>query len=102
MCLKISYGCLKFLSELWAGRACAGTNQQELTTCAKSGGQHKKKFTKKGAGRRPALGQRLVVPAGCGSTPGQGRPGLFFLNFFFFDASSYTLVNFLLEVWGMG
>jgi hypothetical protein len=33
-----SYGCLKFQGEIWAGRACAGTNQQELTTCAKSGG----------------------------------------------------------------
>jgi hypothetical protein len=42
---------LKFLDELWAGRACAGTNQQELTTCAKSGGQQKKKYKKKGAGR---------------------------------------------------
>jgi hypothetical protein len=27
---------------------------------------------------------------------------LFFEYFEFFDASSYTLVNFLLEVWGMG
>jgi hypothetical protein len=157
---------LKFLGELRAGPACAGTNQQELTTCAKSKGQHKKKFKKKGAGRPcpgidprsagdrwsppgsgPTIGgqqpldaelpatpgcrmsgdqrsgpgcgratgpQPLVAsspatpgpagnqrsPDGRGSTPGQGRPGPFFLNFF--DASSYTLVNFLLEVWGMG
>jgi hypothetical protein len=64
---------LKFLGELWAGRACAGTNQQELTTCAKSAGQYKKKFKKKGeadpvqvsirgqratAGRQPAQGNR--------------------------------------------
>jgi hypothetical protein len=27
---------------------------------------------------------------------------LFFWIFFFFEASSYTLVNFLLDVWGMG
>jgi hypothetical protein len=27
---------------------------------------------------------------------------LFFFSFSFFDASSYTFVNFLLEVWGMG
>jgi hypothetical protein len=30
-----SYGCLMFLGEAWVGRACAGANQQELTTCAK-------------------------------------------------------------------
>jgi hypothetical protein len=30
-----SYWCLKFLGEVWAGRACAVANQQELTTCAK-------------------------------------------------------------------
>jgi hypothetical protein len=30
-----SYGCLKFFGEVWEGRACAGANQQELTTCAK-------------------------------------------------------------------
>jgi hypothetical protein len=29
------------------GRACAGTNQQEATTCAKSGGQEIKKVPKK-------------------------------------------------------
>jgi hypothetical protein len=27
--------CLKILGEVWAGRACAGAKQQELTTCAK-------------------------------------------------------------------
>jgi hypothetical protein len=30
-----SYGCLKFLGEVWAGRACVGANEEELTTCAK-------------------------------------------------------------------
>jgi hypothetical protein len=30
-----SYGCLKFLGEVWAGRACAKANQQELMTCTK-------------------------------------------------------------------
>jgi hypothetical protein len=64
---------LKFLGELWAQQACAATNQQELTTCAKSGGQEKKKIAKK-----------------------RGKPTLsLFLEFFFFP-------NFLLEVWGMG
>jgi hypothetical protein len=39
-----SYRCLKLLGELWAGQARVATNQQELTTCAKSGGQEKKKI----------------------------------------------------------
>jgi hypothetical protein len=26
-----SYGCLKFLGEVWVGRACAGANEEELT-----------------------------------------------------------------------
>jgi hypothetical protein len=34
-----SYGCLKILGEVWAGWACFGANQQELTTCAKICGQ---------------------------------------------------------------
>jgi hypothetical protein len=42
-----SYGCLKFQGEVWVGRACAGANQQELTTCAKSGGQEEKKIQEK-------------------------------------------------------
>jgi hypothetical protein len=42
-----SYGCLKFQGEVWAGRACAGANQQELTTCTKSGGQEEKTFQEK-------------------------------------------------------
>jgi hypothetical protein len=33
-----SYGETKNLGEVWVGRACAGANQQELTTCAKRGG----------------------------------------------------------------
>jgi hypothetical protein len=39
-----SYGCLKFQGEVWAGRACAVANQQELTPCTKSGGQEEKEF----------------------------------------------------------
>jgi hypothetical protein len=34
-----SYGCLKFLGEVRAGRACAIANEEELTTCAKIWGQ---------------------------------------------------------------
>jgi hypothetical protein len=42
-----SYGCLKFQGEVWAGRACAVANQQELTTCTKSEGQERKKISRK-------------------------------------------------------
>jgi hypothetical protein len=38
---------LKFLGEVWARRACAGANQQELTTCAKNEVQEEKKIQKK-------------------------------------------------------
>jgi hypothetical protein len=34
-----SYGCLNFQGEVWAGRACAAANEEELTTCAKFYGQ---------------------------------------------------------------
>jgi hypothetical protein len=30
-----SYGCLKFQGEVWAGRACAAANEEELTTYVK-------------------------------------------------------------------
>jgi hypothetical protein len=61
-----SYRCLKFQGEVWAGRACAGANQQELTTCAKSGGQEEKKIQEKWeqpdrAKLRPVAGGRLLV-----------------------------------------
>jgi hypothetical protein len=75
-----SYGCLKFQGEVWAGRACAGANQQELTTCTKSGGQEEKKIQEKWelphrSRRQPAAGGRLMVAgwlwaAARGSTPG--------------------------------
>jgi hypothetical protein len=42
-----SYWYLKFQGEVWAWRACAGANQQELTTCTKSGGQEEKTFQEK-------------------------------------------------------
>jgi hypothetical protein len=64
-----SYGYLKFQGEVWAGRACAGANQQELTTCTKSGGQERKKISRKMGtapqaqvstrGRPPAMGRHL-------------------------------------------
>jgi hypothetical protein len=34
-----SYGCMKFQGEVWAGRACAAANEEELTACAKFCGQ---------------------------------------------------------------
>jgi hypothetical protein len=51
------------LGELWAGRACAGTNEKELTTCTKKGRQEelKKKLHRLrsehlfAAGRRPEM-----------------------------------------------
>jgi hypothetical protein len=37
----------KNLREVWAGRACAGANQQELTTSTKKNGQEEEgKFSK--------------------------------------------------------
>jgi hypothetical protein len=46
---------LKFLGELRVGRACAGTSEKELTTCAKKGGQEELKniCTKEGSSTRP-------------------------------------------------
>jgi hypothetical protein len=60
------YGCLKFQGEVWAGRACAAANQQELTTCIKSGGQEEKTFQEKWElpqrlRRQPAAGGRPAV-----------------------------------------
>jgi hypothetical protein len=59
---------LKFLGELWAGWACVGTNEKELTTCAKKGGQEefKKNCTSQGSGTRSR-------PATSGCTPAVGR-----------------------------
>jgi hypothetical protein len=48
-----------------AGQACDGANQQELTTCTKSGGQEEKKFKKNG--NCPHM--RRCQPAAGGSTP---------------------------------
>jgi hypothetical protein len=39
---------LKFLGELWAGRACVGANEVELTKVPKSEGRRRKK----GGGKR--------------------------------------------------
>jgi hypothetical protein len=69
-----SYGCLKFLGEVWAGRACAGANEEELTTCGKIWGQRGRKEGAGGldkgrsaqersttAGRRPPTAPRPAV-----------------------------------------
>jgi hypothetical protein len=72
-----------FLGELWAGWACARTNQQEFITCAKHGGQYKKKFKKKGQAdpvQASTCGWRPTVAC----QPRQGRLASFFLNFFIF------------------
>jgi hypothetical protein len=76
-----SYGYLKFQGEVWAGRACAGANQQELTTCTKVEGRKKKNFKKNGncptgadvdprpvGDRRPAVARRpRVDTCACGT-----------------------------------
>jgi hypothetical protein len=41
------------LGEVWAGRACAGANQQEFTTCAEKGRQKKIYFFAQGEVRVP-------------------------------------------------
>jgi hypothetical protein len=63
-----SYGCLKFQGEVWAGRACAAANEEELTACAKICGQ--------GGWARGAGGGQSGAPAlGRSSTAGRGvRP----------------------------
>jgi hypothetical protein len=65
-----SYGCLKFQGEVWAWRACAGANQQELTTCTKSGGQEEKKFQEKWE----LSHRRKCRPAASGRPLVAGRP----------------------------
>jgi hypothetical protein len=50
-----SYGCLKFQGEVWAGRACAAANEEDLTTCAKFCGQ--------GGWARGAQGRHSRAPA---------------------------------------
>jgi hypothetical protein len=61
------YGCLKFQGEVWVGRACAGANEEELTTCAnfwrQEVGRRRQGNTKKGT-YAGAVGDRrpLVAP----------------------------------------
>jgi hypothetical protein len=65
-----SYGCLKFQGEVWAGWAGVGANQEELTTCIKSGGQEEKTFQEKWE-----LPQRLRRQPAAGGRPlGAGQP----------------------------
>jgi hypothetical protein len=61
-----SYGCLKFEGEVWAGRACAAANEEELTACAKFCGQ--------GGWARGARGGQSGAPA-LGRLPTAGRGG---------------------------
>jgi hypothetical protein len=83
-----SYGCLKFQGEVWAGWACARANQQELTTCTKSGGQEEKTFQEKWKlphrfRRRPAVApQPRVDTSACGTVQ-------IFLKFFYLKKKSF-------------
>jgi hypothetical protein len=61
-----SYGCLKFQGEVWAGRACAAANEEELTACAKFCGQ--------GGWAKGAGGGQSGAPA-LGRSPTAGRGG---------------------------
>jgi hypothetical protein len=96
-----SYGCLKFQGEVWAGRACAGANQQELTTCTKSGGHEEKKIQEKWElphrrrYRPAASGRPLVAGRPWVDTCACGIVQIFLKCFYFFKK------NFL-EVWVMG
>jgi hypothetical protein len=92
---------LKFQGEVWAGRACAAANQQELTTCTKCGGQEEKKIQEKWElphrrRCRPAAGGRPLVG---------GRPWAADLRLWgssnFFEIFLFEKKEFL-EVWVMG
>jgi hypothetical protein len=72
-----SYGCLKFQGEVWAGRACAGANQQELTTCTKVEGRKEKHFKKNG-NCPTGTGVDPWSPAGRRSTPAPSEQFTFF------------------------
>jgi hypothetical protein len=56
---------LKFLGEVWARRACAGANQQELTTCANILGRLKKIIWSLG---QLGLSGDQQLPVGCALT----------------------------------
>jgi hypothetical protein len=45
-----SYGCLKFLGEVWARRACVGANEEELT-------KHQKIWVQGGGGKGEGVGK---------------------------------------------
>jgi hypothetical protein len=64
-----SYGCLKFLGEVWARLACATGNEEELTNHKKIWGQGVAKMGDQwGRARRPD--QRLLTIG----RPSHGRP----------------------------
>jgi hypothetical protein len=51
-----SYGCLKFLREVWVGQACVRANEEELITCAKIWGQRGRKEGAGSSKRRTRAG----------------------------------------------
>jgi hypothetical protein len=52
-----SYGCLKFLGEVWAGRAWAGTNEEKFIKVLKSEGRRRKKAGGNNKKMQPAHGR---------------------------------------------
>jgi hypothetical protein len=54
------------LGKVWPGQACAGANEEELTTCAKKIGQEEKinlEFRAPGHGRRAIAGHCPALAA---------------------------------------
>jgi hypothetical protein len=56
-----SYGCLKFLGEVWARRACTGANEEELTICKKIGGRREEERGQGGGNKGGPVGTRPVT-----------------------------------------
>jgi hypothetical protein len=69
-----NYGCLKFQGEVWAGRACVGTNEEELTTCAKFWGQEVG-GRRQGEYKKGGPTQERSAATDCSPTSGRPFPG---------------------------
>jgi hypothetical protein len=92
---------LKFLGKVWAGRACAGANEVELTKVPKSGGRRRKKRggkKKKGGGRKNKMGP--VHGQWATASLSHCRMTIFnFFDFFFDFFWSYEEHHSILEEW---
>jgi hypothetical protein len=96
-----SYGCLKFLGEVWARQAWARANEVELTKMPKNGGRRRKK----GGGRKKKVGLACGWRAttGCQSTVALPSYGISFFNFFgFLKSLSFGIMRILMAFWENG